>query len=458
MAAPTFVASYASVYNTNTSPRTVTVTTQAGDVVVVYGSMEANTHGVLNTPTGNSVSFSLQASFDTSTTFSPVYMWAGTDNTGGTNWTLSVSRSVAGSEKWGITCLVFRNAALGTAVATTRSDGPYTTTITTTQANSAIVSLLADWDANADSGNTRVWATVNGNTPSSGNGQEINYEYSSGAYTVFGAYYTDAGSIGTKTVGLSTGPGTLPHISFVTLEVKGVVAATPGLIGWTSFGNSMDPALTLARNFYGRYDFPGGDWTDGSGNGNDVTLFNGGYTLAANRKGFANNAYTFDGLTGYAYTTTSFNNPQVYSANAWFKTTDTIGGVIVGFADTQFTSVNSYDRMMYMEAGGRLNFGAFDGTTAFVARSTSSYNDGNWHMATMVMHPTAGMTLYVDGVSVATNSNTLSENYNGWWHVGYDGTGSWPNAGGRYFNGTLDDVWIYKIALTSTQVTQLYNI
>jgi hypothetical protein len=228
-------------------------------------------------------------------------------------------------------------------------------------------------------------------------------------------------------------------------------------VPYFSFTNSIDPNLTIASNFFGRYDFPAGSADDMTGKGNDGVLV-ASYTAVADRKGAANNAFTFDGTSGYVFTANSFVNPQVYSINLWFKTTSTAGGVLASFGNNEFTASTSYDRNIYMEVGGRLNFGTYDGTTAFTARSASSYNDGGWHMATAVMSPGSGMTLYLDGTSVATSVNTLSQSYTGWWHIGYEKVSGWANAGNEYFAGTLDDIWIYKIALTPTQITQLYNI
>jgi hypothetical protein len=64
----------------------------------------------------------------------------------------------------------------------------------------------------------------------------------------------------------------------------------------------------------------------------------------------------------------------------------------------------------------------------------------------------------VDAVSVGTDANTASENYTGWWHIAYNNLSGWPNGAAESWTGDLDDIWIYNIALTSTQVTQLYGI
>jgi hypothetical protein len=222
MAAPSLVNSYHTVYNTTGASKSITnITTQAGDVVVVYGAIE-NNFDFMNTPSGNSISFTLQQSFDNDTNYSPVYMWTGVDSAGGSNWTLSTTVS-GGSKQWGITCLVFRNASVGTSAITATGNVVPTKSITTTQANSAIVVLITDWDA-VNAG-TRTWQTVNSIAPSTGNGYEIDYTFSSGQYTMLGGYYPDAGSTGSKTVGLAS-PSPSDHFAVVAQEIKGTLSGS----------------------------------------------------------------------------------------------------------------------------------------------------------------------------------------------------------------------------------------
>lgn len=213
MPAPTFVASYSvSSYTTTTSPKTVSVTTQAGDLLVVYGG-SPDSVTTLSTPSGNSVSFTQQQAFATSSNCA-AQLWTGTDSAGGTNWTLSCS-SVGATLMWGFTCLVFRNSTgFGSTAGTTNLTGGPSLDIST-QANSAIVVFTDDW--NAIDGASRTWRTVNGITPSTGNGLELNYDRDSVNYTIYGGYYNDAGSAGTKTVGISVPTG--QKYTIVAMEV-----------------------------------------------------------------------------------------------------------------------------------------------------------------------------------------------------------------------------------------------
>jgi hypothetical protein len=99
--------------------------------------------------------------------------------------------------------------------------------ITTTFANSAVVYLFADWSATDAS--TRTHRTVNGFTPSAGNGQEVTYFRNTTDWAVVVAYIPDAGAAGAKTVGLTT-PSTGRWLG-TAVEVRGSAgAALPPII------------------------------------------------------------------------------------------------------------------------------------------------------------------------------------------------------------------------------------
>lgn len=229
MPSPTFVTSYSSTYDTTVNPKTVSVTTLAGDVLVVVSASENGTDNY-NTISGNSISYTQQELFDAGTGDASVTIWTGTDATGGTGWTLSVSRT-SSSQRYGITCYVFRNSdGIGSAEVSNSVTAAPSLAISTTQANSAIVVVNGDWDA--DDGSSRTWRTVNGVAPTAGNNLERLYYRDAGgvAYTAYSAYYDDAGSVGSKTVGL-----TIPssqHYAIAAVEVKGSAAAATIPLHW----------------------------------------------------------------------------------------------------------------------------------------------------------------------------------------------------------------------------------
>ena len=87
--------------------------------------------------------------------------------------------------------------------------------------------------------------------------------------------------------------------------------------------------------------------------------------------------------------------PQVFSTELWFRTTTTTGGKLIGFGDSATANSSGYDRHVYMDAQGRLNFGVYPGS-ARVVTSPNSYNDGQWHHVVSSLSAD-GQQLWVDG-------------------------------------------------------------
>ena len=168
--------------------------------------------------------------------------------------------------------------------------------------------------------------------------------------------------------------------------------------------------------------------------------------------GDSNNAANFTGNSNsFAVEKTIEWRDNSFSVEAWFKTSTTAGGKIVGFGNRQTGNSNNHDRHIYMDTSGRLNFGVFAGTTR-VIQSARSYNDNQWHhvVGSMGAH---GMEFFVDGVRIGVDSTTTwGQNYWGYWRIGGDNTWS----GANYFNGDIDEVAVYPKPLTATQVQNHY--
>ena len=121
-------------------------------------------------------------------------------------YNLSVSSAGTATGHWGDIALVFTGTAGTGASSSDTGTGAPSLTLTTQGDNSAIAVIVLD--ANAVSGASRTWLTLNGYTPSSGNGYELDYTLDTGNYGVYVAYYPDAGPGGSaKTVGLSAPSG-----------------------------------------------------------------------------------------------------------------------------------------------------------------------------------------------------------------------------------------------------------
>ncbi|MGL4339465.1 MAG: LamG domain-containing protein [Rhodoglobus sp.] len=166
-------------------------------------------------------------------------------------------------------------------------------------------------------------------------------------------------------------------------------------------------------------------------------------------------AYVLNGSTSFVRTTTLITNPQVFSVEVWFKTT-VASGKLIGFGNSLAGLSTRYDRHLYINTAGKITFGTYNGATQTVT-SPASYNDGLWHHA-VGTSSSAGMVLYIDGVAVASNpAFTVSENYSGYWRVGYDNLNGWPAIGAnRFFTGSMRFAAAYSVALTPAQVQRHY--
>lgn len=171
-------------------------------------------------------------------------------------------------------------------------------------------------------------------------------------------------------------------------------------------------------------------------------------------------AVTTDGTSGLI-TSNQTSAPTSFSLEAWFRTTTTTGGKIIGFGDiASGLDVNRnplrskrYDRHVYLTNAGKLVFGVRNSSgTRVELTSGSSYNDGSWHHV-VATQGSSGLRLYVDGAQVATNGTTSNQVYKGFWRVGGDTAAGWTSAPSSvYLAGTIADVAVYPTALPLSRV------
>ncbi|MGY1708517.1 PKD domain-containing protein [Geodermatophilus sp. SYSU D00758] len=162
----------------------------------------------------------------------------------------------------------------------------------------------------------------------------------------------------------------------------------------------------------------------------------------------ADRASAFNGTsTGFGAPASAQPGPQSFSVEAWFQTTSTTGGKIVGFGNARTGTSTKYDRHVYMDTAGRVHFGVYNGAKSTVG-TTAAYNDGRWHHVVGTLSR-AGLSLHVDGQLVGTRPEvTSAEQLTGYWRIG--GDTSW--SGSAWFTGRIDEVAVYPTALSAGQV------
>jgi hypothetical protein len=232
VSAPTFVAAIrpAVGWAGQAAPNTKTTASfnvTAGDILVVLGAAD-DSPNTLGTPSGGSLTWTQQENNGPASQTRAAIWTATASSTASITVSMTAGGSVSSSSVWGFVVHQYRNAAIGahTSVAGASGTAP-SLALTTTADNSAISYISADW--NAVNGATRTWRTINSITPTSGNGLETDYfRDAAGAQgTVYGAYWSDVGTAGAKTTGLTVPSTQKPTVAV--LEVKGVAAA--GIVG-----------------------------------------------------------------------------------------------------------------------------------------------------------------------------------------------------------------------------------
>jgi hypothetical protein len=141
-----------------------------------------------------------------------------------------------------------------------------------------------------------------------------------------------------------------------------------------------------------------------------------------------------------------------FSTEAWVKTTSTQGGAIVGLGLYNASNSAAVDKVVYMDASGKLHFGVQNNTVLQTIDTTASYNDGAWHLIDAT-YSGGSATLYVDGVQVAAGSIVDNITFDGYWRIGGDNLAGWTAApAGNYLAGSIGDVAVYPAALSASVV------
>lgn len=224
--APTYVQAIETTWNADTTPRdTASFDVLADDVLVAIASKENNVGGenVLGV-SGGSLTWTVQQEVSENQ-YSDIKIWSTTvdsDKSMTASFTCSGSNCEgSGSGYFGGAIYIFRDSdGLGASSDGFGSGAAPTVNITTTVANSAVVVASTDWDVDATA---NTWLT------NAGSFTEVNDEYVSGHYRVYGGYHPDSGSISTYSVGMSA-PSPQKY-TIAALEVEGMAANTNPIDG-----------------------------------------------------------------------------------------------------------------------------------------------------------------------------------------------------------------------------------
>lgn len=211
---PTFLGAATGNEGTSTSPSIVTIPTAPGDLLIAFAGTASESTFILAPTGGTGLVWTLQQSVSGQPNTSNTFLWttkAVTQETATLAFAMSSGTDpfAAAVQRW--------NGVAATGASAVNTPGSPAVSLTTTQAHSAIVVGITDY--NAVDGSGRAW------TPGF---EDANYFVDTTYLTLYGGLTHDAGAAGTKTFGLTAPNG--QEASAVAIELRG----TSGIIDQTA--------------------------------------------------------------------------------------------------------------------------------------------------------------------------------------------------------------------------------
>ena len=205
------------------------------------------------------------------------------------------------------------------------------------------------------------------------------------------------------------------------------------------------------------YDFNDGTANDQSGNGNHGTAIS--TTTTLDRFGNADAAYHFDGSTSIVEMTDGLLlNPNM-AISLWFKTTSE--GAILGYQNNNYpASGANWVPVMYAGTDNTLHATMWSGSVINLNPNNTVYNDGQWHHVVLTGDASI-QQLYIDNTPIGAGTGitvipTMIKNQLGVANTGSSWAGA--NSGWFFFEGDIDDVYIYHRMISLQDVADLYNM
>jgi gliding motility-associated-like protein len=219
--------------------------------------------------------------------------------------------------------------------------------------------------------------------------------------------------------------------------------------------------IPQANNLISYYPFSGGIDDQSGKNHNTGTIY-GNPSLTQNRFGVANAAYNLDGIDDYLYFGNSIyaDLSQVngyyqgsFTISIWAKSavSDEENFISFGESDGYYTAMISY-------IGNSISFNSANWGSG--ANISGKKSDNTWHQYTFVYSAGSFRKIFIDGVSVTQNNDSRLrfnfKNYGLSVGIGRFSSTGIPEGLTTTYTGSVDDVRVWNVALSDSEVASLY--
>ncbi len=225
------------------------------------------------------------------------------------------------------------------------------------------------------------------------------------------------------------------------------------VLGWSSGASALPVNNPITDGLLAAWEFSG-NADDSSGNGNDGVVH--GATLTTDRFGNVGSAYSFDGSNDHIASSDTFS-PQLEGAvSLWFKavpapvgdgilSSRSNNGYLTGDLIIQFNNPSDL-RVYYWNGQPSGSGGNWQNP---IGENNNAPPFDVWHHLVFSWDSSVGSSVFLDNIAMGSDSVPAPIFGDLEIEIGRE----WNH----FFNGSIDDVYIYDRALSASEVQTLYS-
>jgi hypothetical protein len=195
-----------------------------------------------------------------------------------------------------------------------------------------------------------------------------------------------------------------------------------------------------------------GNAIDQTGGGYDGTIH--GAQPTVDRFGTVSAAYYFNGSSDYIVGNKLLPDSLGFTISAWIRP-DALKSAGIFYDSAFFTPGRDTTLHMYSNGSLETQFSKISDPGPPYLNASGVLAQGVWTHVVATTEPN-GITIFVNGTSVATQTQgSHNIGYHSPVYIGAENHGLWVE---HFFQGAIDDVRIYNRALSSSEVSTLYQI